>query len=89
MKVVYKNVAYKAAWWSLNDAPGGTSGAWVKTSNCPALAARGVSCNAVRWTSVRAYKSGSKVLYNNNVYVALTANNVSNITYLFFYEIAY
>ncbi|KAG2233800.1 hypothetical protein INT48_005953 [Thamnidium elegans] len=75
MKVVYKNVAYKAAWWSLNDAPGGTSGAWVKTASCPAIEARSVDCNAVRWTSVRAYKTGTKVLYKNNIYVALEANN--------------
>ncbi|GAA5808671.1 hypothetical protein MFLAVUS_002064 [Mucor flavus] len=75
MKVVYKNVAYKAAWWSLNDAPGGTSGAWVKTSSCPALQARSIDCNAVRWSSVRAYKAGTKVLYKNTIYVALDANN--------------
>lgn len=77
--VIYNSELWKAAWWSMNDKPGGTSNAWTKIKSCPSIAARSVAeaCNHTRWSKRKTYKAGSKVLYKREVFVAAKMNNVS------------
>ncbi|KAI7891555.1 class III chitinase [Mucor mucedo] len=75
--VIYNSELWKAAWWSLNDKPGGTSGAWTKVKSCPSIAARSVAekCNHTRWSKRKTYKVGSKVMHKREVFVASKVNN--------------
>lgn len=77
MKVVYNSVAYKAAWWSLNESPDNNTGAWIKLTSCYKIMARSVDCKHARWTGSRTYTTGSKVIYKGSAYIASSLNNVS------------
>lgn len=82
MTAVYNSDLWKAAWWSLNDTPGNTSGAWIRVGRCTLLlAARSFveeeDCKYTRWKNTKTYKAGNKVIYKGHVFKASSSNNVS------------
>ncbi|KAF8837428.1 hypothetical protein BDN67DRAFT_1013900 [Paxillus ammoniavirescens] len=78
-KVIFNGILYTANQWSYNNSPASSAGEWTLDGDCSRPIDNKVDCSGVAaWQKSQAYTSGSKVVYNGHLWVAVqwTTSNV-------------
>ncbi|KIK94207.1 carbohydrate-binding module family 5 protein [Paxillus rubicundulus Ve08.2h10] len=82
-KVIFDGKLYTAKQWSYNNSPASSAGEWSLDSDCTRPISNKANCSGVAaWQKSQAYTSGSKVIYNGHLWLAVqwTTSNVPGDT---------